>query len=75
MSSQIPIPIPDTDDAEDFSIEEEDDDIPDWHKKILDELLAKYEAEGFHGTPWEEFQRELHEEVTQALRRKSASTK
>ena len=61
MSSQRPIPIPDTDDADDFSMEEEDGDIPDWHKKILDERMAKYEAEGFHGTPLEDFERELKE--------------
>ena len=74
MSSQLPIPIPDIDDADDFSIEEEDGDIPDWHKKLLDELLAKYEVEGFHGRPWEDVLRELDEEITEALKRKNTST-
>lgn len=66
MSSQIPISIPDIDDDDDFSVEEDDGDIPDWHKEILDERMAKYEREGFHGTPLEEFEREL-EELIQTL--------
>jgi len=58
MSS--PLPIAEPDDADDFSSEEYSD-VPKWHRKILDELMAKYEAEGFHGTPLEEFERELKE--------------
>lgn len=33
--------------------------IPDWHREILDELLAKYRANGFEGTPLEEFEEEI----------------
>jgi hypothetical protein len=45
----------------------EDGDIPEWHKKLLDERMAKYEAEGFKGTPWEEFKRELDQELNRKL--------
>ena len=33
--------------------------IPDWHREILDELMAKYAAHGFEGMTWEEFKKEL----------------
>lgn len=29
--------------------------IPDGHREILEERLAYYRANGFEGTPWEEF--------------------
>lgn len=45
--------------------------IPDWHREILDELLAKYRANGFEGTPLEEFEQEmdkwLEEELSKRL--------
>ena len=40
----------------------EEDDIPEWHRKILDERIAKYSAEGFEGITLEEFERELADE-------------
>ena len=60
MSSQFPVA------GEDYDLPYELTDesqvpVPEWHRKILKELLAKYEAEGFNGTPWEEFERELDE--------------
>jgi len=35
--------------------EEEFVEIPDWHREILDERMARYSTEGLEGTPWEEF--------------------
>ena len=35
--------------------------MPDWHLKIIRERMAKYEANGFEGTPLEEFEQELIE--------------
>lgn len=36
--------------------------IPEWHREILEEQLARYKAHGFEGTPWEEFEQELDKE-------------
>ena len=36
--------------------------IPEWHREILKERMARYEEVGMEGTPWEEFKRELIEE-------------
>ena len=47
---------------EEYAVSLEELPVPDWHRKILDELMAKYAANGFQGTPWEEFQNELREE-------------
>jgi hypothetical protein len=33
--------------------------IPDWHRKILDERIAKYAADGFQGITLDEFEKEL----------------
>jgi len=60
MSLRFQIPEPDANERSD----EQYVPIPDWHRKILDERMAKYWAEGFEGTPWEEFERELLEEIT-----------
>ena len=40
--------------------------IPEGHRKILEERLAYYRANGFEGTPWEEFEEELDKEFFQA---------
>jgi putative addiction module component (TIGR02574 family) len=39
------------------------DEIPEWHKKLLDERMAKYETEGFQGITWEEFKQEIDQEL------------
>lgn len=35
--------------------------IPEWHRKILEERIARYRAVGIEGTTWEEFEHELTE--------------
>ena len=40
----------------------DEDDIPEWHREILDARMAKYSAEGFEGITLEEFERELADE-------------
>ena len=37
--------------------------VPDWHMEIVQERLARYEANGIEGTPWEEFEKELIEQL------------
>ncbi len=37
--------------------------IPDRHREMLEERLAHYRANGFEGTPWEEFEEELDKEL------------
>lgn len=39
--------------------------IPQWHREILEERLARYREIGFQGTPWEEFEQELDKELEQ----------
>jgi hypothetical protein len=34
-------------------------DIPEWHRKILDKAMARYEAVGIEGRSWEEIEQEL----------------
>ena len=41
--------------------------IPDWHREILEEQLARYHANGFVGRPWEEFQQELYKWMEEEL--------
>jgi putative addiction module component (TIGR02574 family) len=36
--------------------------IPEWHRAILEERMARYRKIGFVGTPWEEFKQELDKE-------------
>lgn len=55
-SSQLPIPPEEYDVSTDEQVP-----MPDWHREILDELMAKYAANGFEGTTWEEFKKELTE--------------
>ena len=37
-------------------------DIPEWHKELLLERMARYRTEGFIGRPWEEFEKEFMED-------------
>lgn len=37
--------------------------IPDWHREIIEKLMAKYRAIGFKGRTWEEFEQELNQEL------------
>jgi hypothetical protein len=47
--------------------EEEQVAIPEWHREILDERMAKYAANGFEGRTWEEFEQELNKIFEQEL--------
>ena len=38
-------------------------DIPDHHKEILEEQIARYCKNGVEFTPWEDFEKELLEEL------------
>ena len=51
MSSPLPFP------SDENYIE-----IPDWHREILEERMARYQEVGMEGTPWEEFRKELIEQ-------------
>jgi hypothetical protein len=37
-------------------------DIPEWHRKILDKAMVRYEAVGIEGRPWDEVKEELDKE-------------
>ena len=39
--------------------EETSEDIPSWHKKILDERLAEHRSNPNAGTNWDDFEKEL----------------
>lgn len=58
---------------EDLTQEEiiNDDDIlvPDWHLAILDERMARYKSEPVEWIPWEEIEKELMQEVFEAIKR------
>ena len=58
-SQQLPVQYEDYDLPE--VLDESQVPVPEWHLEIIRERLAKYEAEGFVGTPWEEFEKELDE--------------
>ncbi len=77
MSSKVPIPPPgfdelSTDDQVEYvqalwdriASRSEQVSIPDWHMEILEERLARYNSNGMEGTPWEEFEKELIEQLT-----------
>jgi hypothetical protein len=60
MNSQLPVQYEDYDLPEDYEIlDEAQIPVPEWHLKIIRERLAKYEAEGFVGRTWAEFEPEL----------------
>jgi putative addiction module component (TIGR02574 family) len=39
----------------------DDEPVPEWHMKIVEERLADYEKNGFEGTSLEEFEKEVLE--------------
>lgn len=62
MNSQSPAASEDYELPEDYEVlDERQVPVPDWHLKIIRERMAKYEANGFEGTPLEEFEQELIE--------------
>jgi hypothetical protein len=67
MSSQLPVP-PLND--EDVLAEEQYVKIPDWHRKLLDEAIARYKEVGIEGTPWEEVDKEMDEYLEELKNRK-----
>jgi putative addiction module component (TIGR02574 family) len=77
MSSKVPFPPPGFDELspqdqvdyvqalwESIAPPSEPIDIPDWHKEILDERMARYSSEGMEGTSLEEFEEKLLELFT-----------
>lgn len=67
MSSQIPVPPLNDDDvlAKDKYVE-----IPDWHRQLLDESIARYREVGIEGISWEEFEKETDEYLEELKNRK-----
>ena len=76
MSSKLPNPPPGFDElSRDDQIEyvqelwdriastPEDVSIPDWHREIIRERLARYGPAFNEGTTWEEFEKELLEQL------------
>jgi putative addiction module component (TIGR02574 family) len=76
MSSKIPFPPPGFDElsAEEqaeyvqalwdhISSPTEPIDVPDWHLEILEERLARYDANGMQGIPWDQFKKEFLQEL------------
>jgi len=79
MSSKVPFPPPGFDELSpeeqvDYVQElwdhiqpsQEQADIPEWHKEILDERMARYRETGFEGRPWEEVNAEILQQLTKA---------
>ena len=52
MASKAPIPPPCSDDL-----------APDWHIRIVEERLAEYGPDFKEGKTWEEFEKELFEQL------------
>ena len=74
MSSKVPFPPPEFDDLSPDDENEDDQEyviagpdkvrVPKWHLELLREREARYERDGMEGTPWEELEKELLEELT-----------
>ena len=41
--------------------------IPDWHREILEERMARYRAIGVQGRTWDEFEKDLKKEFGEEL--------
>ena len=81
MTSKVPFPPPGFDE---LSIDEQieyvskleeqikslpdDLSVPDWHMEIIEKRLAECEKNGFEGIPWEEFEKDLIEQLTKPLK-------
>jgi hypothetical protein len=72
MASKLPIPQPNPYDLspeecqkmfEGVSFQSARGKIPDWHIELLEERIARYCKTGMKGTPWEEFEKELLEQL------------
>ena len=76
MSSKVPFPPPGFDDLSpddqaeyvqelwDYIDSRKDQiEIPDWHKEILEERLARYARDGMEGISWEELEKELLDQL------------
>jgi len=76
MSSKLPIPPPGFDELPiDEQVEyvqelwdrivsrESEVNVPDWHMEIVEERLARYSTNDVEWTPWEEFEKELIEQL------------
>ena len=48
--------------SDNVTSDENDVEIPEWHRVILEKRMARYEEVGMEGTPWEEFKQELIKE-------------
>ena len=77
MSSKVPFPPPgfdelSADEQADYASElwdrvterEHEISVPDWHREIVRERMARYEREGMQGISWEELEKELLEQLT-----------
>ena len=62
MNSQLPASSEDYELPDDYEVADEKQvPVPEWHLKIIRERMARYEANGFEGRTWEEFEPELIE--------------
>jgi len=44
--------------------------VPDWHLAILEERMARYKSEPVEWIPWEEVEKELMQEILDAMERR-----
>ena len=70
MSSQLPIP-PLSDDS--VSTEDQYVEIPEWHRELLAEAIARYRKVGIEGTPREDFEKELDDFIEEELNTRNTS--
>lgn len=73
MSSQLPVPPLNDNDVPDDDVYVNDQyvEIPDWHRELLNESLARYREVGMEGTPWEEIEKELDEIIEEESRKRN----
>lgn len=67
MSSELPT----QEEIIDHDISTDDDvPVPDWHLAILEERMARYKSEPVEWIPWEEVEKELMQEILDAMERR-----